>query len=168
MPLSGSRMTTEFGIPRSPKAHIGLPIGRSMEQSGTSICVSQTAIWASHPFPYEVKLDAGESVSAAGLIYRFDRERRHYYAFVAAGRDQFHFYSRDSSGFRTLYAGISHEAVNGNLNKLGIVAVGSLMQLYVNDVLVKKLEDESLREGDTGILGVGKGMFESDNFTIYR
>ena len=120
------------------------------------------------PVSVEVKLDAGESVSAAGLIYRFDRERRHYYAFVAAGRDQFRFYSRDSSGFRTLYAGTSHAAVNGKFNKLGIVAAGSLIQLYVNDMLVKKIEDESLREGDTGILGVGKGIFEFDNFTIYR
>jgi hypothetical protein len=31
-------------------AHIGLPIGRSMEQSGTFIGVSQTANWAIHPF----------------------------------------------------------------------------------------------------------------------
>jgi hypothetical protein len=120
------------------------------------------------PFSVEVKLDAVESVSAAGLIYRFDRERRHYYAFVAAGRDQFRFYSRDSSGFRTLYAGINHTPVNGKFNKLGIVAAGSLIQLYVNDVLVKRLNDESLRVGDTGILGVGKAIFEFDNFTIYR
>jgi hypothetical protein len=49
-PVSGSRMTTEFGTPRSATAHIGLRIGRSMEQSGTAIGVSQTANWASHPF----------------------------------------------------------------------------------------------------------------------
>jgi hypothetical protein len=120
------------------------------------------------PVSVEVMVDAEESVSAAGLIYRFDRERRHYYAFVAAAREQFRFYSRDSSGFRTLYAGTNPAAVSGRFNKLGIVAAGPLIQLYVNDVLIKRLRDESLHEGDTGILGVGKGSFEFDNFTIYR
>jgi hypothetical protein len=42
------------------------------------------------------------------------------------------------------------------------------MRLYLNDTFVKKVEDEGLRGGYTGILGVGRGTFEFDNFTIYR
>jgi hypothetical protein len=120
------------------------------------------------PVSVETRLDPVDNMSAAGLLYRFDAERRHYYAFVVAGGNQYRFYSRDGSGFRILYAGRFASGQPGQFHKVAIVGSGPAMRLYINDTFVKKVEDEGLRGGYTGILGVGRGTFEFDNFTIYR
>jgi hypothetical protein len=45
---------------------------------------------------------------------------------------------------------------------------GGKLELFVNDQRVQQVQDETLRHGDTGIVGIGKGTFEFDNFTIYK
>jgi hypothetical protein len=120
------------------------------------------------PVSVEVRAQAMENVAGAGLIYRFDRAQSHYYCFVMGGGGQFRFYIRDGNGFRILYAGRSPQSRPGQFHKLGIVGSGPAMWLYLDDSLVKRVEDDTLPRGDTGVAGIGMGSFAFDNFTIYR
>jgi len=120
------------------------------------------------PVSAEVRVEPMEGVAGAGLLYRFDRARTHYYCFIMGGGGQFRFYIRNENGFRILYAGRSPQPEPEQFHKLGIAGSGPAMWLYLDDLLVKRIEDDALSGGDTGVVGIGKGSFEFDNFTIYR
>jgi hypothetical protein len=120
------------------------------------------------PVSVEVRVESRENVAAAALIYRFDRERRYYYAFAMAGGDQFRFYVRDGQGFRILHAARRERTGPGQFRKLSIAGSGREMRLFIDGELIKRVEDEGLPGGDTGIAAIGMGSFEFDNFTIYR
>lgn len=45
---------------------------------------------------------------------------------------------------------------------------GAALHLYVNQTLVKVIEDTARARGDAGIIAVGIGQFRFDNFVIYR
>jgi hypothetical protein len=120
------------------------------------------------PVSVEIRVNAADTTSGAGLIYRFDRDRRHYFAFVLATGGQWRFYARDASGFRILYSRRYPQVHSAGFDRVAMSGAGGKLELYVNDQRVQQVQDETLREGDTGIVGIGKGSFEFDNFTIYK
>ena len=107
-------------------------------------------------------------ISAGGLLYRFDKEKAYYYAFTLSNRGVIYFYLRNADGYNVLYSGKSDSFVSGSFNKLAIIGKGSSLYLYINDSLEKIVEDEELKSGDSGIIGIGIGRHCFDNFTIYK
>jgi hypothetical protein len=124
---------------------------------------------ANTPISVEVRLDdtAHSQFSAAGLLYRFDRQTKFYYAFMLAAGGQIIFYRRNAGGYRALHAGRLDDWRAGDFNRLGIVGNGAALGLYVNDRWVKTIENAEFQSGDTGIIAMSTGTFSFDNFAIY-
>lgn len=121
------------------------------------------------PASVEVRLDerADNGVGDAGLVYRFDPKTRHYYMFTLGRRGRLAFSKRNQAGFRTLYAETLKPLDGTRFNRLAIVGTDAAMFLYVNNSLVKVVEDSELRGPSTGVVAIGIGRFAFDNFTIY-
>ena len=118
----------------------------------------------------EVKVEFlkdSKEFSGAGLMYRFDRENKFYYAFIIQKNQIFTFYKRNEGGYVTLYSGRSNIIRENGYNKIAIDSNGSNFNLYINENLVKALEDSELTYGDTGIIAMSIGIYSFDNLTIY-
>jgi hypothetical protein len=120
------------------------------------------------PVSVEVRCRDAANASGAGILYRFDRTRRHYLAFVAGPGDQYRLGVRDERGFRFLHAGRHAASTGAGFHRLGIAGSGGSVELYVDDRLVRRIDDGGLRHGDTGIVAIGTGEFDLDNFSIYK
>lgn len=119
----------------------------------------------------EVKVDLIEgatSFSGAGLLYRFDRNTRFYYALILHADQSYTFYSRNASGIKDIYSGRSDSIRPREYNKLAIVGCGSQLGIYINDDLAQTVEDTEHKSGDVGIIAMSTGMFLFDNFAIYK
>jgi hypothetical protein len=123
------------------------------------------------PASAEVKttpLDNSTPISGAGLLYRFDKKNRFYYAFTLTNKGVTNLYKRNREGFNLLYTGRADGFLPDKFNRVAIIGRGSTLHLYVNDSLVKKIEDQELQRGITGVVGVGIGTHCFDNVTIYK
>jgi hypothetical protein len=63
------------------------------------------------------------------------------------------------------YYDITHKK---RFQKLGIIANGNIFDLYINNYLIKRIEDNELETGDTGLIATSTGEFVFDNFTVYH
>ena len=123
------------------------------------------------PASVEVKttpLDESTPISGSGLLYRFDTNNRFYYAFTLTNRGVMNFYKRNMDGFNLLYTGRADGFLPDKFNRVAIIGRGSTLHLYVNDSLIKKIEDQELQKGITGVIGIGIGTHCFDNVTIYK
>jgi hypothetical protein len=122
-----------------------------------------------HPASVEVRLDdrADNGIGDAGLLYRFDPNTHRYYMFTLGRGGRLAFSKRNQAGFRTLYAEALKSLDATRLNRLAIVGTDAAMFLYVNNSLVKVIEDSELRGPSSGVVAIGIGRFTFDNFTIY-
>lgn len=122
------------------------------------------------PISVEVRADltSRNFYSGAGIVYRFDRDRKFYYAFTISGGDKFVFYKRNEGGYVPLYSGRSNVIQSNQFNKLAIASNGALFNLFINDSFVKAIKDQELVSGDVGIIAIGEGNFFFDNLTIYE
>lgn len=123
------------------------------------------------PVSVEVKIanfNDSTPFSSGGLLYRFDRRNKFYYAFTISKNGNVSFYKRNVTGFNVIYSGQSDKIRTDGLNKLAIIGLNSFFYLYINDSLVKVIEDEELKFGDTGVIGVSIGKYCFDNFNIYK
>jgi hypothetical protein len=108
------------------------------------------------------------SFSAAGLLYRFDPRSKYYYAFCIDQDGLYTFYRRDDNGLNTVSSGRS-QRIDGQIEtRLGIIGVGGELRLYINNSLVKVVQDEALKSGLAGVIALGIGEFRFDNFTVYK
>lgn len=107
-------------------------------------------------------------ISGVGLVYRYRRESKDYYAFVLSKDDGFTFYRRQAGEFIPLYSGRSNVIHLDKFNKLAIIGKQSTFSLYINDNFVKTIRDSALVGGDVGIIAMGIGEFLFDNFTVYE
>jgi len=121
------------------------------------------------PASVEVRLDqrADNGVGDAGLLYRFDPKSRFYYVFTLGRGGRLTFSKRNKAGFRTLYAETAESLSGSRFHRLAIVGTDRAMFLYVDNRLVKVIEDSELRGPATGVVAIGMGRFAFDNFTIY-
>lgn len=122
--------------------------------------------------PVSVEIDVknvsnSSRISSGGLIYRFDKPTATYYAFTLSSQGVAYFFKRSLSGFVNLYAGKSNAFRADRFNKLAVIGRGGVFHLYVNDSLQTTIEDDELKSGDTGIVGIGAGQYCFDNFSIY-
>lgn len=108
------------------------------------------------------------ALTAAGLLYRFDRNSRDYYAFMVYADGRYAFGRRTSQGYATDFTERSDRLRPGAANKLGIFGVGPVVHLYINDTLVKIIPRLERSSGETGVIATSVGQFGFDNFAIYR
>ena len=122
------------------------------------------------PVSVEVKAELASRTfySGAGIVYRFDRDRKFYYAFTISGGDKFVFYKRNEGGYVPLYSGRSNVIQSSQFNKLAIASSGAFFNLFINDSFVKAIKDQELEKGDVGIIAISEGDFFFDNLTIYE
>ena len=121
--------------------------------------------------PVDVSVDiggnfrAGEYHSGAGLIYGFDEQRRTYYAFVIMENGQYGFFERDAEGFQERISGTHGAIRREGSNTLSIQSGADGFSLRVNG---SKVADygSSQRGRGVGLLALGKGTYEFDNFTM--
>jgi hypothetical protein len=106
--------------------------------------------------------------SGAGLLYRYDKERRFYYAITLTPVGQLRVYKRNDNGYNTLYSGPAESHQKEDFNRLAVVGSGAELHIYINDALSRVVKDDELRHGISGMIGVGIGSFCFDNYAIYE
>ncbi len=108
------------------------------------------------------------ALTAAGLLYRFDRNSRDYYAFMVYADGRYSFGRRTSRGYATDFTERSDHLRPDTANKLGICGDGPSVHLYINDTLVKIIRHLERSTGESGVIAASVGRFGFDNFAIYR
>jgi hypothetical protein len=111
--------------------------------------------------------------TGAGLLFRFDRSRRHYTGVVLArspggssNRGQLQLVRRDGKGFGLIPLG-GPPALNASKRvRLAITGRGESLDISVDDQLFRSVAAPGDMRGDPGLLAIGTGEFEYDNFVI--
>lgn len=111
--------------------------------------------------------------TAAGLLFRFDRSRRFYTGLVlschASGgdsRSQLQLVRRDAQGLGLTPLGGPQGMDASKRFRLAIVGRGEFLDLSVDDQPFRSIPAPGDMRGDPGLLAIGTGEFEFDNFAI--
>lgn len=105
-------------------------------------------------------------ISGAGLIFRFDPERRFYYGFVLLNGGRYGFFQRDQDGVQMRLSGTSEAIEAGGENRLTIVPEGDTMNLFVNGERIGAFGNDAVQGPGVGIVAIGIGRFHFDDFAI--
>ncbi|MGE0723658.1 MAG: hypothetical protein AB7O45_04755 [Alphaproteobacteria bacterium] len=108
---------------------------------------------------------AGES--GAGLIYRLDPAARRYLALIVRGDGGFLVLRRESEGFSRLAAGRTRADARSRATRLTIDSVQGRLRFRVNDAVVATVEGEAPAGPGLGLIALGVGRFQYDNFSVY-
>lgn len=104
--------------------------------------------------------------AGAGLLYRFDRASKGYFAFVLTA-DGFALYKRTRRGFVPLSRGRDKAVKAGGVNKLAVQLEGSSATLLVNGTRVLGHKSEGPPAGsEVGLIAIDLGAYRFDNFTL--
>jgi len=122
------------------------------------------------PTTIEVKInaDAVHPAPSCGLIFCFNPTSRYYYAFIVGNDGEYKLWLKGEGGYTTLIAGRSNLILPHRFNKMGIIKSKQHIYLFINDNYLRRVEDQTLAGGDSGIIAVGKGQFLFDNLTFYK
>ena len=118
---------------------------------------------------------SGSPQSSYGVLFRMQGPQQ-FYRYEITGDGTYILERHDSGGPRTLFMGDwrSSDAINQGLNmknRLGVNAVGPNISLYVNDVLLEEISDDTYLEGkialDAGTFAMAPAQIAFDNMVIY-
>ncbi|MBO4160407.1 hypothetical protein [Micromonospora antibiotica] len=127
---------------------------------------------ADRPVTVDVRIpEHGTPASSAGLLYRATGQPRAYYAFLVSPDGTYSFAVRRPSGDGGLsyrFTEASDRIRPGGWNRIGIVGHGDRLDLYLDDTRVKTVSAEELTDGQSGVIATSTGVFEFDNFQLYR
>ena len=111
--------------------------------------------------------------TSAGLLFRFDRARRHYTGLVMSrqvtggqSRGQLHLVRRDQSGFGLTPLGAPARFDPAQRVNLAMTGRGEMLELWVDDALFRSVPAPPNLRGDPGVLAISTGEFDFDNFVI--
>jgi hypothetical protein len=111
--------------------------------------------------------------TAAGLLFRFDRSRRFYTGLVLSRptggsdrRGQLQLVRRDAQGLGLTPLGGADGIDASKRVTLAITGRGESLDLFVNDELFRSVPAPGDMRGDPGLLAIGTGDFEFDDFII--
>lgn len=117
-----------------------------------------------------VSVDVGGTfeteVSGSGLIFRFDPQRKFYFALLVKKDGSYSFIKRDEGGFNEVMGGSIAKAGKGGMNRLMMQGEGKNVALYVNREKIGGFENENFQSGGVGIIAVGTGKYIFDNLAI--
>jgi hypothetical protein len=109
-----------------------------------------------------------DAPSGAGLLYAFDSETGHYFAFVLGQGQSYAIYRRNEEGLRRIFGGTSEAVSPGRFNQLAIVPRGPKTDFYVNGTHVAGLGIDPGPGAAVGLVAISAGDFIFDNFTLYK
>jgi hypothetical protein len=111
--------------------------------------------------------------TGAGLLFRFDRLRRFYSGLVMSrygsggdNRGQLQLVRRDQQGLGLTPLGAPPGLDAAKAVRLAIAGRGELLELSVDDHVFRSIPAPGDMRGDPGLLAIGTGEFEFDNFVI--
>lgn len=109
----------------------------------------------------------GAPIYGGGLIYRFQKDTKCYYAFILNNEKQVSLYEKNENGtFILHFSRISRLVEPHEYNWLGIACDADKMYFFVNNGLVIT-RPSTLGTGGTGLLAMGCGNFSFDNLSLY-
>ena len=119
----------------------------------------------------EGRLLKGPGTARYGLVFRMDNRAGNYYYLTIDDNQRLVFALRNAGTWNYL---IDHSGVRairpGTMNRLGVSAVGSHFQMFVNDQFVGAWDDATLTTGGVGLvmeLQAGESAaVEFDNFEL--
>lgn len=122
------------------------------------------------PAELPVSVDVGGTfegeISGAGLIFRYDPERRFYYGFALLNDNRYGFFQRGEDGVRMRLSGPSEAIRAGGDNRLRIVPEGDAMNLFINGERIGVFGNDAVQGPGVGIVAIGVGRFRFDDFVI--
>lgn len=104
-------------------------------------------------FTYQVSMQITKGLMA-GLTFRGDDVKYKYYAFVfnSDGSYALLLYTGRDKSPKSLYTGISTQFKTHAENQIAISAIGSSIRLFVNRQLLASVDDDTLAQGQIGVL----------------
>lgn len=121
-----------------------------------------------YPVSVEISGKMTGQVSAAGLLYGYNPQTKHYIAFVKGSGSSYAIYKKDENGLKKVTGGTSNAVRVDQVNQLAIVPETSKINFYINSTYVASINDASANSGGSGLVAISSGMFNFDNFTIYN
>ncbi|MEZ4629702.1 MAG: hypothetical protein R2880_03125 [Deinococcales bacterium] len=117
----------------------------------------------------DVDVNSEADLNGAGLLFRFyeDDTKREYFAFAITGQNGYAVYAKEvDGGLEAIISGTS-SAVKSTSNRLMVVDDGYKAELYINGRFVVSIEDANSSGHRYGLMALGMGEFQFDNFTTY-
>ena len=104
--------------------------------------------------------------AGAGLLYRYERASKGYFAFVLTA-DGYALYKRTASGFRPLSRGTNAAVKPDGDNRLTVQLDGTSVTLLVNGTRVLGHKSDGPPAGpEVGLIAIDRGVFSFDNFAL--
>ncbi len=104
--------------------------------------------------------------AGAGLLYRYERASKGYFAFVLTA-DGYTLYKRTANGFRPLSRGSNAAVTPGGENRLTVQLEGSSATLLVNGTRVLGHKSDGPPAGaEVGLIAIDLGIYRFDNFEL--
>jgi hypothetical protein len=117
----------------------------------------------------EVKLlESNHANSACGLMFCYNENPKKYYSFTIDDSKQYKLWLRTEAGYKPLLSGRSNLILPNEFNKIGFIKSDKLIYLFINDKYLRKVNENTIGSGDTGIIAISKGEFLFDNLSFYR
>lgn len=113
-------------------------------------------------------LAGSRSHSGAGILYRYDQERRFYYAITLTQNGTLYVQKRNANGYNTLYSSSEASKLQKGFNRLAVIGSANELHIYLNDALLRVVKDDELRHGIHGMIGIDIGSYCFDNYAIYE
>jgi hypothetical protein len=112
----------------------------------------------------EVSVDAPGEAAGAGILYRFDPERKTYLGFLVLPGGKYAVIERDEQRAVIRMSGM-HDAIEPGANQLTVASDGGAVRFSVNGTEVATINTGAAGVG-AGILAFGIGQFSFDNFAM--
>ena len=113
-------------------------------------------------------IDAEKENSGCGLLFCYDEAASSYYAFQLNHNGQYRLWLKDANGYKVLVSGRSKLIIPNEFNKLAFVKENGSIYLFINDQFLKKVNDNTLTSGHSGVIAFSTGQFEFDNLAFYQ
>jgi hypothetical protein len=121
-----------------------------------------------YPISVDVSGEMNAKVSAAGLLFAYNPQTKHYIAFVKGPGSTYTIYKHEEGGLRQITSGTSKAIHPNQSNQLAIIPNQSNLSFYINSTHITSIKDETATSGGAGLLAISSGRFQFDNFTIYN
>lgn len=105
--------------------------------------------------------------SGAGLVYRLEPDSRSYWALMVQGDGSYVVLRRDKDGFARVASGKTRADARSRATRLTIDTSQGRARFRINDAVVATVEGERPAGPGLGLIALGVGRFQYDNFSVY-
>lgn len=106
--------------------------------------------------------------SSGGLMFCYDSESKNYYSFTIDNGKQYKLWLRTNSGYQPILSGRTNYIIPNEFNKIGFIKSYGIINIFINDKYLRRVKEDSIKEGDSGIIAISTGEFIFDNLSFYK